>query len=208
MKKLLKKNSRKSGFTIIEMMLVLSLVVLLLDISWTTYGNITNTNNFLAGDLRMQGGVRRAFSTMTAEIRSASLSSLGAYAIDNASSTAFVFYTDVDNDGLKEKIRYFFKNNTFKKGVLKPSGSPLVYNSANEIVSTFIQGVVNSPTTPIFSYYDENYSGTTAPLAYPLDLTAIRLVKITLLIDNDPLHPPGPRSFATQISIRVLKDNL
>ena len=38
----------------------------------------------------------------------------------------------LDDDGLKEKIRYYLTGTTLKKGVIKPTGSPPVYLSANE----------------------------------------------------------------------------
>ena len=62
--------------------------------------------------------------------------------------------------------------------------------------------------TPIFDYYDTNYDGTTAPLAQPVSAIAVRLVKITLIIDKNSLRPPAPITMTTQVSMRNLKDNL
>ena len=138
--------------------------------------------------------------------RSTLPSSLGSYAIDSASSTAFIYYADLNGDGLKEKIRYFLSGTTLRQGVIKPSGSPLVYNPANEKIADMIHGIVKN-SGPIFTYYDTNYDGTTAPLATPVNLLNIRLVKITVKVDVDPRKPPGPAQFTTQVSIRNLKDN-
>jgi hypothetical protein len=144
---------------------------------------------------------------MTAGIRSASLSSLGSYAIAAASSTSFTYYSDIDHDNLKEKIRYFLSGDIIKEGIIKPSGSPLIYNSANEKIYNLIHDVANG-SNPVFSYYDKNYNGATAPLPAQINIPDIRLIKINILIDANPLRAPGAVNFTTQVSIRNLKDNL
>ena len=106
---------------------------------------------------------------------------------------------------MKEKVRYFLAGTTLQKGVIKPTGSPLIYNSINEKISTFVNNVIS---TSIFDYYDENYDGTTAPLSFPVNVSDIRLVKITVMVEQDPNRSPTPMVFSTQVSIRNLKDNL
>jgi type II secretory pathway pseudopilin PulG len=207
MKRKKPENSR-FGFTIIEVLVVFFIFILIADGAWLLYKNSVNTNTILSYNLTAQGEARRAFEEMSSAIRSASQSNPGAYTINNASSTAFVFYSDFDRDGLKEKIRYFLTGTILKKGTIKTTGNPLVYNIADEKISDLVHDVTKNPANPIFSYYDSNYDGTTAPLTYPLNLLAIRLVKITLIIDQNPNKAPAALTFTTQISIRNLKDNL
>ena len=121
--------------------------------------------------------------------------------------SSFTFYSNVDDDSFKERVRYFLDGTTLKKGIIKPSGTPLTYNPADEAVSELIHGVANA-TTSIFSYYDKNYDGTNQALIEPIDIATVRLVKITIVTDKDPQTPPGPMTLTTQISIRNLKDNL
>ena len=85
-----------------------------------------------------------------------------------------------------------------------PSGSPLAY-TATETITTLLSNVTNAS---IFSYYNSSYDGTTAALTTPIDVSAVRLVKITATIDDDPARPPAPTTFTTQISLRNVKDNL
>ena len=141
---------------------------------------------------------------MISEIRTASVSSNGAYPIDQATVSSFTFFSDINNDNLREKIRYFLSGSTLQKGVIQPTGNPLVYNPANEKISILASGV----TSLAFGYYDKNYDGTTAALSFPINVPVVRLVKITVTIDQDPNRPPGPMTFTTQVSIRNLKDNL
>lgn len=202
------KSFQKSlGFSIIELIISISIMLLIGFTIWIFQKNIFSSNNTISGDVIAQNDVHRAFKEITSEIRSASFSSLGAYPIDNATTTSFIFYSDIDDDGVKERIRYFLDGTIFKKGTLKPSGNPLIYNPTNETISETIHDVDNG-TTPIFNYYDTNYDGFTSSLTNPINILAIRLIKITVIIDHDPSKLPSPITFTTQVSIRSLKDNL
>jgi type II secretory pathway pseudopilin PulG len=203
-----KISESPSGFTLMEMVVTLSIFMILVIGASALYLDTINNNNNLTQNLNAQMDVRRAFSSMLADIRSASTASNGAYTIDTASSSYFAYYSDIDNDGLKEKIRYFLNGKILEVGIIKPTGNPPTYISANEKISPLINNVVNPVNKPIFSYYDSSYDGTTAPLSFPINISAVRLIKIDVLIDQDPLNPPGPEDFTTQISIRNLKDNL
>lgn len=203
----LNKNNVNKGFSIIE--LIISIAILsLVGIAVVSFQvNIFSFNSTISNSLTAQQEARRTFKIMTAEIRSASCSNIGSYAISEASSTAFIFYSDIDNDRIREQVRYFLDGNIFKKGILKPTGSPLVYVPANEKVEVVIYNVVNGDV-PVFQYYDANYDGTTPPLGEPVNKQMIRLVKATVIIDHDLARPPSPITITTQVSIRNLKDNL
>jgi len=197
----------KSGFTIIEI-LVSIFILTLIGLAVSSFAkDIFSLNRITSESLTAQNEARRALKTMSAEIRTASPSSLGAYAIAQSATSSFTFYSNIDDDSFKEQVRYFLDGTTLKKGIIKPSGTPLTYNPANEVVSELIHGVASS-TTSIFSYYDKNYDGTNQALIEPIDIATVRLVKITIVIDKDPQTPPGPMTLTTQISIRNLKDNL
>lgn len=195
------------GFTLVELIIGLFIFGFIGFTIWIFQKDILLSSNTISGDIAVQDDMRRIFKTATAEIRSASPSTIGAYPIDSATSTSFIFYSDIDDDGLKERIRYFLDGTILKKGILKPSGNPYVYSLSDETISEIVHDVVNG-ATPIFSYYDKDYDGFTSPLTSPINLLSIRLVKIDLIIDHDPNRLPVPITFTTQASIRNLKDNL
>lgn len=201
-----KRRNTQKGLTIVETVMGISIFVLIM-MSLTLFSrNIWFYSTFISGGLENNNAARQTTKIMTAEIRTASTADTGAYTIALANSTTFTFYSDTDGDGLKEKIRYFLSGTEIKRGSIKPAGSPLSYNSADEKISTMVRYVSNSS---IFSYYDENYDGTTSALSSPVSIPLIRLVKITITIDNrDPNRPPAPVTFSTQVSLRNLKDNL
>jgi len=189
-------------------MVAIAIMVILIQATATFYNDIINTNTAMTGNLSSQMEVRKAFAAMSADIRSALPSSNGAYTIDTATSTYFAYYSDADNDGLKEKIRYFLSGKILKIGIIKPTGNPLTYNIANEKISSLINNVVNTPAKPIFSYYDSSYNGTSSPMTLPVSIPAVRLIKINVLVNHDQKYPAATIEFSTQVSIRNLKDNL
>lgn len=204
-----KKHSHnsKSGFSVIEVLVSISILTLIGFAVYSFQKDVFSLNRIISGSLTAQDEARRALKSMSAEIRTASPSSLGTYAITETATSSFIFYSNIDNDPLKERVRYFIDGAILKKGVIKPSGAPLTYNPANEVVSELVHDVASSATST-FGYYDASYDGATQPLAEPIDISTVRLVKITIVIDKDPQQPPGSLMLTTQISMRNLKDNL
>jgi hypothetical protein len=201
---------KSHGFSMIELIIGISLLLMIGVIIWTFQKDIFSLNSTISDSVVVQDDVRRIFKTITSEIRSASPSSVGAYLIDSATPTSFTFYSDINDDGIKERIRYFLDGNTLKKGIVESSGNPIVYNLANEEISEIVHNIsnINNNVAPIFSYYDTNYDGSTLPMADPVNILAIRLIKITVIIDQDTTKLPNAVTFTTQVSIRNLKDNL
>ena len=201
-----KKTTKvKSGFVLLEILIGVAVFVLIAGALTLFSRNVWIFNSFLGSKLANVASGKQIIKSFSAEVRSASAADTGAYTIGQAAASSFTFYSNIDSDGLKEKVRYFLNGTTLQKGVIKPTGSPLTYNPANETISTLATAVTN---TSIFSYYDKNYDGTSAPLATPVNIPSIRLVKITVTLDQDQNRSPTPMTFSTQVSVRNLKDNL
>lgn len=200
------KNLR-SGFTLIETIISVGIFSAIAVAFYFLQADYLIFNRTVSDGLSAQDQIRKVLKNISSELRAASPSSLGAYPITEASSSSISFYSNIDSDSLKEKIRYFLEGNVLKKGVIKPSGSPLVYNQGDETIISLTNYVANGET-PIFSYYDSNYDGSTQPLSAPFNALAVRLIKITIIADKNPQEYPEPITLTTQISIRNLKDNL
>ena len=197
------------GVTLPELLVVVGITGIIVLALTSFQKDIFFNSKFAADSLTSAQDARSILRTMIAELRVTSPSSNGAYAIAQAATSSITFFSDTDGDGIKDQIRYYLTGTTtLKKGVVKPTGSPLVYNSANETFKTLAINLKNSSSTPLFEYYDSGYAGTSSPMTYPLDITRIRLVKINLLIDADPNRSPVPRTYTSQTSLRNLKDNL
>ena len=202
------KANSSTGFTLVEILvsvLILSLIIVSISVFQK---DVFSLNFTLQGSLNAQIDARHIIKVMVTELREASPSALGAYPIALATPTAVTFYSDVDNDGVKDRVRYFVSGSTVRRGVLAPSGNPITYVDVNEKLTTIVSGFVSSSTLPLFQYYPANYNGASAPLADPADVPSIRLVKITVIIDTDPTHSPAQTIVTSQVNLRNLKDNL
>jgi prepilin-type N-terminal cleavage/methylation domain-containing protein len=199
----LKLNNR--GVTLIELIVAIGIFAFLSTAVVTLYLTSRKYNAIVWEQLKTQNEGRKVMQDFTNELRIASQSSVGAYPIAAASSTEIIFYTNLDSDTLMERVRYFFSSNILKKGVIKPTGNPLAYNSASEVITEVAHDTVAS--TSKFLFYNSSFTGSEAPLNRPIDVTAVRVVGIQLTLEEDPNASPVPFYIESKVMLRNLKDN-
>jgi len=203
------KKITQKGFTIVELIVAIALFVVL------SLGVISLVSIMLT-TVRQQGGLladsesaRKVAFGIISELRNSVTSSLGAYAIETADDQTLVFYSNVDGGTDIEKIRYFISNGTLVRGVTKPTGNPLVYNSGNEVTFVVQKNIANG-ANKLFYYYDGTYNGVTDNyLSQPVNVTQVRYVKIKMQVYNKA-GVKNQTSYAITVggSVRNLKDNL
>jgi prepilin-type N-terminal cleavage/methylation domain-containing protein len=201
-------NKKEKGFSLIEILIATAIFVLIMITLSYFLGNVFQFNNTIQSSLGIQQQAQKIIRPFAEEVRSASISNIGAFPISKAQIDLIEFYSDIDSDGLKEKIRYFKSDGQFKKGIIKPTGNPAEYRSEDEEIVGIISGVQNGEL-PIFQYYNSSYNGTasTTALDYPINVKDVTLVKVTLYLDEDLNNPPGAIEISTQAMFRNLKDN-
>lgn len=195
------------GFTLTEILVVAALLGGVAVVLGSVASNVLSYNRVFDTSLSTVDDAEKLLRPMTEEIRSATTSNTGAYPLDSMSATSFSFYSDTDDDGLKELIHYQLTGTTFIKEVTVPSGNPLVYNAASKTSKTFLTGIRNTALgTAVFSYYDGTYTGGSTGIV-PANgaIEDVRMVGITLSLDKDPLKPPAPVEVQTKVSLRNLK---
>ncbi len=194
----------RSGFTLLEVLVAMGLFIMIIG-GITSFITITfKANDIIFNQLSAQKDARTALSMVVKELRNANSSSIGSYVIDTAASSTLIFYSDIDGDTYKERVRYFVSGNSLKKGVIKPSGTPLTYNTAGETIITVANNLI--PASQPFQYFDESYNGNgIGLLAQPVNVTAIHFIRITIVIDQKPNVAPVPLTASTEVEIRNLK---
>ncbi len=202
------KSRTSRGMTLAEILVALGIFSAIVLLTTFFERDVFSLNQYIQEDLDAQIEGRRAVTSMVGEMREMSPSSLGAYPIAAAATSTITFYSDIDADSVKEQIRYYIQSNKLFKSVINPTGNPLVYNSGSAVVTTVSTGVLNSTSTPLFQYYDGTYTGTTSPLTIPVDVSAIKLVKINMILERKSSKSTQPLTFTSQVTIRNLKDNL
>lgn len=195
-----KWNYKNRAFTLVEMevaMAVFSLVIIGV-VSFVIY--IYKTERYSLSQLEAVNRARRSLESMSDDIRNIRDAEGGPNPIDTADSQTLIFYSDIDDDGQTEKVRYFLDNEELKKGVIEPP-----YTGA-ESISVVISSVANN-SDPIFSYYDEDFTGTQAALVTPADVMDVKLIKMTVKVDkNENISPPA-LTIETYAQPRNLKEN-
>lgn len=204
----MKKRIYNKGLSLVEIVISIAILSFLSLAAYSFQKDVFSLNTNLQSSLNAQLEARHLIKTIVSELRKTSQSAIGTYPIELASSTGITFYTDVGNNGSIDKVRYYLSGKTIKKGVITPTGNPAVYNAGSEVTTTLLNYVVASSTKPVFQYYTSSYAGTTSPLTIPPDISTIRLIKITVIIDTDPNRSPTPIVSTSQVSLRNLKDNL
>ena len=204
----MKRNlQNRRGFSLVEVLIASLIAVSFIFLIVAFQGNLNSLQNFTSQKLQSRQDIDQTVQIMTTAIRSAGPSSIGGYPIESAGTSSFIFYSDINKDGLFERIRYFSGTSTLQEGVTKPSGNPLTYATSTEIVTTEVNNLVMTTSTPLFAYYDTNYTGAQSPMSYPLNIAQIRLVRFTFYADVNASSSPGPEFFSQLVDIRNLRSN-
>jgi prepilin-type N-terminal cleavage/methylation domain-containing protein len=204
----MKPSPNRQGFSLIEILIVVAIASSVVLIVSNLSGNVSLLNGLVSQELQSKSDITQTMQIMTSEVRSAGPSASGAYPIDSAGTSSFVFYSDSNEDGKVERIRYFLASSTVWRGVIMPTGTPAAYPTATETMTDMIDNVViPSSTTLLFRYYDASYTGTQPSMTSTADVTGIRLVGISFYTDIKPRQSPGPQYFSILINIRNLRSN-
>jgi len=197
-----------SGFTLVEVFISMAIFVAVMVAVGTFLVNIYSNNTVVSGSFQTAQDAQVILKTMLTELRQSSTAANGAYPIATAGTSSVTFFSDVDNDGITEEITYALIGSTLYRAVIQPSGSPFSYNPASQATSSLLTDVRNTSSTPMFQYYDQNYTGTSSPLSSPVNISSVHLIKISLALDVLLNQAPVVRTYTTQVSLRNLKTNL
>ena len=203
---------RNKGFTAVELLIVISIMVIVF-VATTLFGrDIFALSTIFRGSLDEQFEARKLVKDVVAEIRRIAPAQNGAYPLSNVSTSTMTFYVDLESDGVAERVRYYLDDTTLYKGVIVPSGNPLVYDEDDEEISSYVELVINpsASSTPIFEYFGNTYTGasTSDPMTYPISIEDVRHVSVTFVLDKYSNRDPGPISVTSHGTIRNLRDDL
>jgi hypothetical protein len=197
----------RNGFSLVEVLIASLIGVAFIFILSSFQGNLTSLQTITSQKLQSSQDITQTIQLMTTAIRSAGPSSIGGYPIESAGTSSFIFYSDIYRNGTFERVRYFLGTSTLQEGITIPSGNPLAYVTSTEIVTTQINNLILSSSTVFFTYYDTNYTGTQAPMSYPITVANIRLVQFSFYAAVNPSSTPIPQYFSQMVDIRNLRTN-
>lgn len=190
------------GFTLVEMLVVIFITGVLGVALNSMIANFYRTNAFLLEQTKAIDSAHRGLSTSFIDLREASYGDDGSYPIKTVSTSSITFFSDVDNDGVVEKIRLYLVNGSFYRGVTESTSTPPTYTGQPEVSILIANYIRNSTSTPIFRYYDGNgieLASSTVPIA------AISTVSTSLMVDLNPLRAPDILTLQETATLRNLR---
>ncbi len=210
MTKRLNSPTNQYGLTMLEVLLALTILTVII-LAWESF--MLRSYKGISFGREQLSAIRyaqKAIDNMTREIREASTAEDGSYALEKAADNEIIFYSDIDEDESTERVRYFVENNTLKKGVVNPTGSPLTYDTNNEIITTVAHYIRNATSEPIFTYYNGDYplDKVNNPLPTPSRLIDTKLIHVYVKINVDPERSPTDFILESDVQLRNLKSNL
>ncbi len=199
----------RSGFTLLEVIITVSMVSVIFVIASDFIINSLDAQRYISEQNDAIYESRSALKKMIAEMRETVAADTGAYPLELVADNELVFYSDVDNDAVTERIHYWLENEEIHRGVTEPSGMPITYPLINEVESVLVRYVRNDGTQPLFLYYNENFPEDTInnPLIAPINPTSVRMVELGVFTNVDPTRVPDTHELRSRVHLRNLKEN-
>lgn len=196
----------KKGMTLLEVLITISFVAAIGILVAVLMGRALKSYRFNQETVRVQDKVAAVMRDFESIAR-------GATEVLSAESDQFEFFSYLAGDAhpAPSKIRYYFEDNSIKKGRISPSGSgpDYTYPAENEKVEILSKDITSSN---LFLYYSDvnfDYDFEEATLLEdPVSVTAVRMVSIMVSSDKDPNQAPDVIVEKTLVSLRNLKNNL
>lgn len=208
MKQNFKPTTSRSGFSLVEVLVVVAIAAAIVITVGNFSGNINLLNNLVSVQVQSKSDVGQTLQIMESEIRDAVPSQNGAYPIDSATTGTFAFYSDLDKDGSVEHVRYFLASSSIKRGLIQPTGTPATYPTSSEVIASVADNVALVSSTPLFSYYGASYTGTQSSLVSPVDVSQIRLIGINFMVAvRASSSPTSTQYFSAMVDMRNLRSN-
>lgn len=191
-------TKNRSGFTLIEMVVVIGLVAIISFVVSIFLSQSIKSYRLKRQSVDLQEKAAHVMREFEQTARAAT-------SVASATETEFKFYRFFDLTSLyPTQVRYFLDGDKFKIGIVDPVpvGNNPSYPPENEKITLIIDDVVN--TDVLFKYYN----GSSAALSDPIDKVSVRMVELTISLDQNPGAPPDAITELTKVSLRNMKDNL
>ncbi len=199
------------AMTLIETLVAIGVALIAMEGFTFLFLKTWDTNKFVLEEGLASAAASRATNKIVIQLRAVQQADNGDYPIESADDFDLVFYCDVDDDGVVEKVHYFLDqaNDQLKMGVSNPLATdPITYPSSDSTVTVVTNYVVNDTDNPIFYYYNDDYPGDTVnnPLSTPTNVGDIQMVQVHLYVNINPVHAPDNINIESFVDLRNLHD--
>ncbi len=151
----------------------------------------------------------RSVNVLVREIRKARQGDNGDYPVESGTESDLKIYADIDSDGVTELVHYYLSDGALYRGITEPRATtPVTYVAADETTEKVADYISNLSTDPVFFYYNKNYPADLVnnPLATPVAVENVRLIKVHLLVNIDPINAPNNVNVESFAELRNLNN--
>ncbi len=203
------RQKKYSGMGLIEMIVSIAIFTVSIAGFSLLFIRAWKTNSYTFEMGRASTAVSQGVNTTVSYLRKVRQGDDGTYPIVSAQSNDLVVFSDYNRDGITERVHFYLQSGQLKMGATVPTtGIPKTYPAGDQQTKILASYIVNTAAEPIFYYYDANYPADKVhnPLAIPLDVSTVRLVKILLKINIVPNKGPENMEMQSFVEIRNLND--
>ncbi len=195
--------------TLLELLIAISVALIAMEGFTYLFIKTWDTNKFVLEEGMASAAASRATNKIVIQLRAVQQADNGDYPIESADDFDLVFYCDVDDDGVVERVHYFLDqvNDQLNMGVSNPiAGNPVTYPNSDDEVTVVTSYVVNESDNPIFYYYNDDYPGDTVnnPLSTPTNVGNIQMIRVHLFVNINPVHAPDNINIESFVDLRNL----
>lgn len=175
--------------------MIVAILIMLLGMSGFTYLFVDSwrSNKFIIEMGNASLLASRSVNNLVADLRKVRQADNGDYPIESGDDFDIKVYIDIDNDGVTERVHYYLQSGSLYRGVREPVGNlPVNYPNGDGTTTLLANSIINSNAQPVFSYYNDEYPSDTTnnPLATPVNVAEVKMVKVHLMVNIDPLNVP------------------
>lgn len=205
-----KKSKFKKGMTIIEALVAIAIFTLGIEGFTMLFIRAWQNNSYTLEMGQSAMAISQSVNKIVGYIRGARQSDNGSYLMVSANDNDLVLYSDYDKDDVTERLHFYKNGQDVLMGVREPTGTmPKTYASGDGSVITVASHIINDAGSPIFEYYDQDYTGNIAdsPLSTPASVADVKMVKFHLYINIDPNRAPDNIEMQSFVRFRNLGDD-
>jgi hypothetical protein len=205
----MKRYRSLKAMTLLELLIAISVALIAMEGFTYLFIKTWDTNKFVLEEGMASAAASRATNKIVIQLRAVQQADNGDYPIESADDFDLVFYCDVDDDGVVERVHYYLDqvNDQLNMGVSNPiAGNPVTYPNSDDEVTVVTSYVVNESDNPIFYYYNDNYPGDTVnnPLSTPTNVGNIQMIRVHLYVNINPVHAPDNINIESFVDLRNL----
>lgn len=207
MKKGLKRKF--SGMTLVEALMAIAVFTIGIEGFALLFIKTWQHNKYTLEMGQSSMAVSQGVTKLSGYLRRVRQADNGSYPIKSASANDLVVYCDYDKDEKTERLHFYKNAQNIMMGITEPNDTfPVTYDLEDQQTQTIASSIVNTADDSIFQYFDQSYIGgsSQSPLASPISVAKIRMVRVFLKINIDPNNAPDNIESETFISLRNLSD--